>query len=814
MNKGLTAQVARSRLQQNGYNELPSAKEKHILDILLEIIREPMIVLLIAASGLYLLLGDKTEAILLLLSIGVVISISLYQERRSEKSLQALTALSSPRAVVVRDGKEIRIPGREVVVGDLVLLSEGDRVPADMRLTSATNLSVDESMLTGESVPVSKNTKDENLAYSGTMVVSGHGYGEVTSTGLSTELGKIGHSLRSIEVERTLLQKEITTFVRWIAIVGVMLCILLALFSIMRDGKIIEGILAGLTLAIGILPEEFPIVLLLFMTMGAWRLTKHNVLTRRAAAIETLGGATVICTDKTGTITKNEMAITKVLAEEGQNEHTLITYGILASQRKPFDPMETAFIEEGRRYFDTEALYDGYELAKEYPLNEEYFCVAHAYKKSPDSFDIALKGAPESVLDLCHIPENERTHILEKVRGLAQEGLRVIAVAKAEHKGHILPEERHDIPFTFLGLVGLADPVRDGVKESVRAANDAGIRIIMITGDYKETALNIAEQIGLVSSSVVTGDEFEKMSDEEKRDMITKTNIFSRVRPHQKLIIVRTLKELGEVVAMTGDGVNDAPALKAAHIGVAMGKRGTDVAREAASIVLLDDNFNSIVSGIKMGRRIYDNLQKAINYLVAVHIPIIILSILPVVFGTPLILMPIHIVFLEMIIDPTCTIVFEADKADKDIMGRRPRRLGDRIVAWKNLLSPIISGTAIGGIIFVAYLLVLPSFGETIARTYAFLLLIALVVVLILVNLSKRENIISKLRTNDNTTLGIVLAITALVMFLATTVEPVMRIFRFEPLSMLQFVEIAGIALSFLLISEFAKFAGKRQTSA
>jgi Ca2+-transporting ATPase len=817
MLNGLTQKEVSLRLKTNGYNELPSAKPKKLHEFIIEIIKEPMISLLLLACILYLFLGDKAEAILLSLSILGVIAISLYQEKKSEKSLKALADLSSPRAIVIRDGEEMRIPGREVVVGDLVVLAEGDRVPADIKLLEAVNLGIDESLLTGESQPAIKDVRKDKKAFSGTMVISGHGFGVVESIGSDTELGKIGKSLRSIEIEKTLLQKEIKTFVKWVAVIGIALCIVLAAISIISGMGIVEGVLAGLTLAIGILPEEFPIVLILFMTMGAWRLAKHNVLTRRAVAIETLGAATVLCVDKTGTITKNRMSIEKIF-ENNEVElndfataENIIKYGILASQRKPFDPMETAFIHEGKKYFDVDVLYDEFSLTKEYPLENNYLCVAHAYQGVDDGFEIALKGAPESVLDLCHLSKTAQTKILNEVEKFAKEGLRVIAVAQAHHVGKYLPENRHDIKFNFLGLVGLKDPVREGVNDSVRSAYTAGIRIIMITGDHKETAFDVAKQIGLSTEGVITGDEFEAMNREDRRKTLENTNVFSRVRPNQKLLIITELKKMGEVVAMTGDGVNDAPALKAADIGVAMGRRGTDVAREAAAIVLLDDNFNSIVGGVKMGRRIYDNLQKAINYLIAVHIPIIILSILPAVFKLPFILMPIHIVFLEFIIDPTCTIVFEADKADEDIMLRSPRKLGDRIIAFKNLFLPIVNGFLIGGTLFLAYVYSFRAFGEANARTYTFLLLVFLILALMIINLSKKENLIKKLAKNDNWSLGGVVLFTVVVMYLATHIEKVIQIFRFDALFNFQWVQVVVISVLYIVPSEVAKYIGNKK---
>ncbi len=810
---GLTTAEAAKRLNINGYNELPTAREKSLFHFLVEILKEPMISLLLAAGGIYIFLGDIAEAVLLLLSIFGVVGISLYQERKSEKSLQALTQLSSPRALVIRSGEEIRVAGREVVVGDLVLLVEGDRVPADAELIDATNLKVDESLLTGESVPVDKDAKQHKQVFSGSMVVSGHGRAIVQSIGLATEIGKIGTSLQSIEIEKTMLQKEITTLVRYLAVIAISMSIILAVLYFFLRGNLVQGVLSGLTLAISILPEEFPIVLLLFITMGAWRLAKHNVLSRRAASIETLGATTVLCVDKTGTLTENKMTIEKIYTASGEillndfaDDADVIKYGLLASQKKPFDPMELAFVKEGERHLDTAALYSEYKLEKEYPVLSTSLCVAHGYKYR-SGYEVALKGSVEAVLDLCHVSSKEKKGILLKVSEMAKDGYRVLAVAKGSCRKESLPEDRAEIDYVFLGLVALADPIRNGVKESVALANKAGVRVIMITGDYHDTALSIAKQVGLVTDGVLTGHEFEKMTAAERESVLSKISVFSRVVPEQKLMIVQALKAMGEVVAMTGDGVNDAPALKAAHIGIAMGQRGTDVAREAASIVLLDDNFNSIVGGVKLGRRIYDNLQKAVGYLIAVHIPIVALSIFPVLLGWPMVLFPAHIVFLEFIIDPTCTIVFESDTEDKDIMSRKPRGIHDRIVSFRNLLGPIGRGLVSAIILVSSYGILLQNTDEELARTFTFTLLVAINVVLILVGLSKRESFIGKLRKNDNRALIAVLLFTFLMLAFATSTPFLMGIFRFVSLPTSYTIGITIISLAVLALGETAKLS-------
>lgn len=808
MYKGLTAAEATRLLQTHGYNELPAVAQKSFWKFLIETLKEPMIALLVLAGLFYLFLGDKIEAGLLLASIMVIVSISLYQERKAERSLQALARLASPRAVVIRDGLTQRIAGREVVVGDTVIVSPGDRIPADITLIESVNLQVNESMLTGESQAVLKNTTDNNWLFSGTIVTLGHGVGMVQYTGINTEFGKIGKSLGSIEIEKTLLQQEVKTFVKWIATIGFGLCVLLGVISLFSGKNLIESALAGLTLAIGIIPEELPIVLLLFMTMGAWRLAKNNILTRRSATIETLGAATVLCVDKTGTITKNEMSLEDMIyaksnksIEEQSSE--ILKYSTLASPKSPVDPTELAIIDRARKQINLDELYERYHPVKEYPLEEQFFNVAIAYENHQGGFEIALKGSPESVLALCST--SNKQSMLKQAHLMAESGLRVLGVAKAHLDTPTLPKHRTDIEYEFLGLIGLKDPVREGVRESVQSAYRAGIRVMMLTGDYKGTALDIASQIGLETDGVLTGDELEQLSGKELKFALKKVNVFSRVRPAHKLLIIKELKKMGEIVAMTGDGVNDGPALKAAHIGVAMGQRGTDVAREASAIVLMDDNFNSIVSGIKMGRRIYDNLQKSIHYLIAVHLPMIILAILPVTLGYPLILMPVHIVFLEFIIDPSSTFVFEADKEDKDIMDRSPRKLSERIIAIRNLAWPIIYGTLVSLILFIAYIWVLPDLGETMARTYVFTLLVTMTLVTLLSNLSHKENLLSKLWGNDNKALIMVSLFTVIVMYLATHTPVVQEIFKFSPLEHHHWVEIFVIAIVALVTVELFK---------
>jgi len=632
---GLSDVEAARRLKEEGPNSLPSGKKRSIFRIAFDIFKEPMFLLLVGAGIIYLVLGDLQEALILMSFVLLVMGITFYQEQRTERALDALRDLSSPRALVIRDSRQLRIAGVDVVRDDILILAEGDRVPADAVLLTCSNLTVDESLLTGESVPVRKlpcdgpfelgkpGGDDLPSVFAGTLVVRGHGVAQVKATGAATEMGKIGSALEEIEPEPTLLQRETRRVVLNIALLALFLCILVfVVYGATRDDWL-EGLLVGITLAMAMLPEEFPVVLVIFLTLGAWRISRNQVLTRNMPAVETLGSATVLCVDKTGTLTLNRMTVAKIVADgvtcdvskEGsqclpEDFHELVEFSVLASQRDPFDPVETAIAQLGDHALNnTEHIHDDWILEREYPLSPELLALSHVWR-SPDGneYIIAAKGAPEAVADLCHLDEARKEELWWQIETLANEGLRILGVARASFTLAYLPKDQHDFVFEFLGLVGLEDPVRPGVEDSVRECYGAGIRVIMITGDYPGTARHIAREIGLEpEGNFITGPELDDMEDAELQERIGNVNIFARVVPEQKLRIVRALKANGEVVAMTGDGVNDAPALKAANIGVAMGGRGTDVARESASLVLLDDDFSSIETAVKMGRRIYDS---------------------------------------------------------------------------------------------------------------------------------------------------------------------------------------------------------------
>lgn len=807
---GLSDAEVAARVQQYGYNELPSSKGRSVFATAWDVVREPMFLLLLACGTIYLILGDVQEAVMLLGFVFVVLGITLYQERKTERALEALRDLSSPRALVIRGGERKRIAGRDVVPDDLVVLAEGDRVPADSVLLSCSNLTTDESLLTGESVPVRKvvwdgeremtrpGGEDLPFVFSGTLIVQGQGIAQVRTTGIHTEMGKIGKALQTVQIEKTQLQQEVGRLVRRVAIFGLALCLLVIVLYGLARGNWLQGILAGITLAMAMLPEEFPVVLTIFLALGAWRLSKMNVLARRVPVIETLGSATVLCVDKTGTLTVNHMSIRK-LAVDGvvldvdqraaaalpEEFHEIVEFGILASQRDPFDPMERAFHELGNAQLaQTEHLHADWTLERGYALSPELLAMSHVWKSATGhDYVLATKGAPEAIAELCHLDAERTKAIGDQVALMAQEGLRVLGVARGVYAQQALPGQQHDFTFELLGLVGLADPVRPTVPAAVEECYTAGIRVVMITGDHPTTAESIARQAGINPvDEIITGPELEKLDESELRRRVRTVNVFARMVPEQKLRLVNALKANGEVVAMTGDGVNDAPALKAAHIGIAMGGRGTDVAREAAALVLLTDDFASIVQSVRMGRRIFDHLQKAMTYIVAVHVPIAGMSLIPVIFGWPLALLPVHILFLELVIDPACSIVFEAEPEEADVMSRPPRDPEEPLFGRRLLSLGLLQGASVLVIVVAVYLSALLGWQDAQdATALSFTTLVVANLGLIFANRSWTRTIWSTLRT-PNRALWWVCGTTLFFLALALYVPFLRGLFHFSML--------------------------------
>ena len=831
---GLSEAEARKRLEADGTNELPRPERRSPLRIVLEVLREPMLVLLLCGGLIYLLLGDLREA-LILLAFGVLsIVITVVQETRTERVLDALRDLASPRALVMRDGARRRIPGREVVRGDLLVLGEGDRIPADAALVDARDLQIDESLLTGESVPVRKQVadkaasvdhrpggEDQPFVYSGSLVVRGEGLALVEATGPRSEIGKIGLSLRGLRAEPPRLQLQTARLVRLCFLGGAVVSLgAVALYGVLR-GDWLQALLAGIAIGMSMLPEEFGVVLTVFMAMGVWRISRARVLTRRAAAIEVLGSATVLCTDKTGTLTQNQMSVVELRLPDGARTRPAVAgqddagpefvelarCGALASSPEPFDPMEKAlhlFAHDASG--DGDALNGDRTLLRTYGLRPELLAMTQVWRiAGRASLIVCAKGAPEAIARLCRMSATERESMHAAVGAMAKDGLRVLGMAIAVCDDASLPPSQQAFAFRFVGLVGLTDPLRPHVLEAVRECRTAGIRVVMITGDYPATAVAIARQAGLDVRDVMTGDQVSLADDPELANRVEHVNVFARVLPEQKLRIVQALKLNSEIVAMTGDGVNDAPALKAAHIGIAMGGRGTDVAREASSIVLLDDDFGSIVSAIRLGRRIYDNLRKAMAFIFAVHVPIAGLALLPLVFGLPLIFSPVHIAFLELIIDPVCTLVFEAEQGERDAMTRPPRQPDCELFSWALVSWSVLQGAlafVLTAVIFIGALRSGLAANE--ARTLAFVTLVVCIVALVLVNRSFSASLASAFFRPNPALAGILAAVT-LVLATALLWPPASSLFRFGPLHVGDLMITLGAGLLVLTVLELLK---------
>jgi Ca2+-transporting ATPase len=839
---GLSEAEAQARLAREGYNELPRGDHRSIVTILRDVLREPMLALLLGGGLIYLFIGSLSEALILLAFATFSVLVTLVQESRTERVLESLRDLSSPRALVIRDGVRKRIPGREVVRGDLVVLAEGDRIPADVSLIEARDLLTDESLLTGESVPVRKAARGDGVpvpgqrpggddlptAYSGCLVVRGAGLGEVIAAGRHSEIGKIGETLRSLQQTPPRLQAQTRRLVRIFAIIAALVTATVFLIHGLGRGAWLDGILAGITLGMSLIPEEFPVVLTVFTAMGAWRISHARVLTRRAAAIETLGAATVLCTDKTGTLTENRMSVAEfrvwdgptLRVERGIADHLpeeiaeLAAIGILGSAPVPFDPMEKAFHELAPRLPGTaHPAAAERSLLREYGLRPDLLAMSNVWQMQDEDGTclVTTKGAPEAVATLCRFDAADHARLKLMVDEMGRAGMRVLGLARARVAADGLPDSQHGFSFAFLGLVGLSDPLRAGVPAAVAQARSAGIQVVMITGDYPATARAIAAEAGIAGHTVLTGEELDQLDDAALDARIADIGVFARILPEQKLRLVNAFKRCGEIVAMTGDGVNDAPSLKAAHIGIAMGGRGTDVAREASSIVLLDDDFASIVTAIRLGRRIYDNLRKAMGFIVALHIPIAGLALLPLLFGLPILFGPIHIAFLEMVIDPVCTLVFEAETDEEDIM-RRPARAPEApLISRPMLVWSILQGLAALAVSGAAFLFAWwQGVPADELRATVFATLVICLVALILVNRSYS----SSLRTaimRPNIALGFVLAIVAILLGVTLTLPLVRDLFHFGALQAPDFLEIgaAGLLL-WVLLEAVKKLMGRR----
>ncbi|MCE4556748.1 cation-translocating P-type ATPase [Roseateles cellulosilyticus] len=743
---GLSQVEAAARLAAHGPNEMADHERQGFGATLRNVLTEPMFLMLLGAAGLYLVVGDLGEGLLLAFFAVVTVGLVIVQDRRSEHALDALRGLAAPQVRVLREGRAQRLPARELVPGDLMLLAEGERIAADGWVRETVGLGVDESLLTGESVPVRKHaaavaldappapgSEDTPMVYAGTLVVGGHALVEVVATGRGTQVGRIGASLADIETAPTPLQRHLQRLVRAFGVGTVLASGAIALGYGLIYGNWLQGLLSALALGMAMLPEEFPMVLTVFLALGAWRLARVQVLSRRPAVVEALGAATVLCVDKTGTLTENRMRLRRLVTDTAdvtlepdaplpEAVHRLLEYAMLASRRGSTDPMDRALLGQGDAALaDSEHLHPDWQLAHEFPLTAGLLAMSQDWTDAEGVHRVAAKGAPEAVFGLCHLPPERIAALQDRLRTLGEAGLRVLAVAEGTAPAGSTVSDPHELDFRLLGFVAFEDPLRPSVPPAVAQAREAGIAVAMITGDHAATALAIARQAGIpTEAGALTGADIAALDDAGLAAAVQRVRVFARVQPEQKLRLVEAFRRNGEVVAMTGDGVNDAPALKAAHIGIAMGVRGTDVAREAAGLVLLDEDFGRIVGGVRMGRRIFDNLRNVMVYITAIHVPVAGLALLPLLLGLPPLMLPAHVVLTEMVIDPVCSLAFEGAPEAPGLMQRPPRRSDAGIVGWPMLWQGLVQGLCLlGATLTIDVLALQAGHGEDVARTLA-----------------------------------------------------------------------------------------------
>ncbi len=785
---GLSSEAAKIRLLQDGPNQLVKESKTGPWLRVLKILSEPMLILLGIATAVSFLIAEPVEAAVLALMIGFIVLTTIYQEGKAEKALRALKSLSAPLATVQRDGVWQKLPATELVVGDLIRIAEGDRIPADARVLEATNLSIDESSLTGESLAVSRGNGE--LVSAGTLVVSGRAEAVIEAIGSKTTLGQIGVSLKTIKPQRTAVQQQIDKAVKLIAIIAISFSLLVATVVFFSRGELVESILAGLSLAMAMIPEEFPVVLTLFFALGAWRMSHEKVLARRSAVIETLGSATVICTDKTGTLTMNSMSIDQLLPTSSTQD--LNFFAGLASPTKSFDPVDAAFTTLSTEH--------SLQLVKEYALGNDLLAMTMVWEAA-DHYVLACKGAPEAV---ARISGADPKSVIDQVEKLAIGGRRILAVAGARiPKDKPLPQSQTDLELLFQGLVALRDQVRPGVPEALAEARAAGIRVVMMTGDFSATAMEIAQEIGLETKSTLTGQEIDRLGDAELIERVKDLTICSRVTPAQKLRVIHALKSAGEVVVMTGDGINDAPALKLANISIAMGLRGTDVAREASDLILTDDNFASIVAGIKRGRTIYASLKKAFAYIIAIHVPLLGMAIIPIlVLDWPIVLLPAMVAFIEMVVDPACTVVFQAEPADPKIMQQKPRPVSEGLFSKKTLRVALLQGSSVLAIAAAVFMgAVSLGYEDDQVRTLSFVYLILANIFLILTNRSWTMPTLRILATRKNPTVKWIVGLATLALILIVQLPIAREAFSLGEIGLVEWLVL--FALSYLSIAWF-----------
>jgi len=816
---GLTTEQVNAARKKFGQNKLAYKKSKNFFETLKRIVKDPMMILLLVASSIYFISGRIGDGIFLSVAIVFQTSISLFQYSRSKNALEKLKEFSQPNCKVIRNGKVEEIKSEDLVVGDSLMVEEGSSIMADGYIIHSNDFSVNESILTGESFAVFKDKiKQDNLIYSGTTVASGLAVATITAIGNETKLGKIGSSLESIKEEKTPLELQIANFVKKMAITGAIVFVIVWVINYWHSLNLLNSLLQSLTLAMSILPEEIPVAFTTFMALGAWRLMKMGIVVKQMKTVETLGSATVICTDKTGTITENKMSFAKLfLLSSNQisephksltdDEIQLIKIAMWASEPMPFDPMEKALHET---YSDLVKLDERphYKLVHEYPLGGKPPMMTHVFEDNKGDRIIAAKGAPEALMNVSSLKDAEKLQINEAIKTLANDGYRLLGVGMSNFEGNTYPPKQQDLNFQFMGIVAFYDPPKKNIEKVLNDFYRAGIAVKIITGDNAATTASIAKQIGFRNfEKTITGDELMTLNNEELKNCVMETGIFTRMFPEAKLKIINALKENNQIVAMTGDGVNDGPALKAAHIGIAMGKKGTEIAKQAASLILLDDDLSKMVNAVAMGRKIYTNLKKAVQYIISIHIPIILTVFIPLALGWiyPNIFSPIHIIFLEIIMGPTCSIIYENEPMEKNTMHLKPKALTNTFFNWKELSISIIQGLVItAGTLFVYQYSVMNNYTEELTRTMIFTVLITANIFLTLINRSFYYSLFTTLKYKNNMVLFIIFTTISLV-GLILYLQPLTDFFEFETLNLWQLLTCITIGFISVIWFEVVK---------
>ena len=818
--KGLTNQEVLASREKHGSNTTAFKKPNFLLQSLKKFLQDPLIIiLLLVSSSIYFITGETADGIFLLFAILFVSLISLYQDTRSRNALEKLKNFTQPKAKVIRNGVISEIKTEEIVIGDSLLVEEGTSISADGIITYSNDFSVNESILTGESFAVHKDkTTKDNLIFQGTTVASGMAIATITAIGIQTKLGKIGKSIEGIREEKTALELKLNNFVKKMAFAGLIVFLIVLGINYFKSYNIIDSLLKALTLALSILPEEIPVAFTTFMAIGAWRMMKKGIIVKQTKTVETLGSATVICIDKTGTITENKMTLAKIFSLKSQkistpegilnnDEKELIQLAMFASEPLPFDPMEVALHNAYSKVITTDER-PNFKMIHEYPLSGKPPMMTHIFENKDGKKIIVAKGAPEALMNLSNLSENEKQQIENAITTITTEGYRVLGVAEANFDGDKFPKTQQEFQFIFKGLVAFYDPPKKNIHSVLQHFYKAGINVKIITGDYSLTTTSIAKQIGFKGyDKSITGDELMKLSEVELKKVVAEKQIFTRMFPEAKLKIINALKSNGEIVAMTGDGVNDGPALKSAHIGIAMGEKGTEIAKQTASLILVKDDLSTMVDAVAMGRRIYTNIKKAIQFVISIHIPIIFIVFIPLALGWiyPNIFSPIHIAFLELVMDPTCSIVYENEPMEKNAMSQKPRPFTNSFFNLKELSTSILQGIIITiGLLIIYQYAVQQGANEELTRTMVFTGLVTANVFLTLVNRSFYYSIFTTMRHKNNLVILIV-SITIFMLGLLLFVPPITRFFQFEQLTISQLCISIGIGFLSVIWYELVK---------